>query len=245
MKKIISNFLTVLMLFGMLSSFSVFAEEAYPPLETGAHTGFSDYEFETAGDNPTPITLNESSDMQFYVRDNPLPLNDENLINQIKEDYVTFTSNEYTVEQIDVLYYGTLSDGSIILYMDVPAILMPAFENTVIGKYVYITPNKHDGMVLYKDHQFKEFDDAYLDGSLTDELLDELAVKLSFAKFVNPNEQKTQGTTASVDSTPDTAPNNSNGSIPTGHSNIIILLAVAILGISFVALCLAKSKRAL
>ena len=93
MKKIISNFLTVLMLFGMLSSFSVFAEEAYPPLETGAYTGFSDYEFETAGDNPTPITLNESSDMQFYVRDNPLPLNDENLINQVNTYNNVFSSN--------------------------------------------------------------------------------------------------------------------------------------------------------
>ena len=245
MKRFISLTLTILMLFSICSCFSVFAEEKYPPVETGASTWPSECEFETAGDSPKPITIYESSLLQFDVRKNPLPLDDEELVNQIKDDYASFTSNEYTVEQIDVSYYGTLRDGSMILYIRVPKFLLTASDNMVIGKYVYITSNRMDWMVLYKDHQFKEFDDAYLDGSLTDELLDELAVKLSFAKFVNPNEQKTQGTTASVDSTPDTAPNNSNGSIPTGHSNTIILLAVAILGISFVALCLAKSKRAL
>lgn len=246
MKKLLSILLTVLMMFSVLSGVNVFAEEKYPPVETGSRDwSLNAYEYETAGDNPTPITLDESFSMQLSVRKNPIPLNDTELENQIKEDFVASKDNEVTVEQLDVDYYGTLSDGSMLVFLNGPFYYDTIVDYTVIGKYVYITSCRGNDIKIYKNNTFTSIVDAYQSGSLTDELLDELAVKLSFAKFVNPNEQKTQETTASVDSTPDTAPNNSNGSIPTGHSNIIILLAVAILGISFVALCLAKSKRAL
>lgn len=242
MKRFISMFLMVALIASALSCISVSAEEKYPPVETGTYSSLRDYEFETAGENSSPITLDESSGVQLQVENNPISI-DQEVKEQIERDYVAFTSNQYTVDQIDVSYYGTLSDGSMIVHISRAGILLPQIEYTVIGKYVYITGNKNDGMVLYKDRKFKDFDEAYLDGSLTDELLDELAVTLSFAKFVNPNEVKESPTATADTATADTSANNANGSIPTGANSSVIMLSIIALAVSSFALCLAKRKN--
>lgn len=204
MKRILSISLSLIILFGLLSSFSVFAEEKYPPVESGNNYGneLNSYQYETVGINPTPITLDESFSLQINVRNNPLPLVDGVLENQIKEDFVANEYNEVTLEQLGVQYYGTLSDGSMLVFINGPFYYPTVVDYTVIGKYVYITSCRGNDIKLYKNNTFTSIVDAYLNGDLSDDLLDETAEILHFAKFVNQNESTIpQETTVVTEST--------------------------------------------
>ena len=93
---------------------------------------------------------------------------------------------------------------------------------------------------------------------MSEDLLDDTAEILQFAKFVNPNEQQEtepstiRPVTNSV-STPDaplnnnsentTNLNNANGSIPTGQNNYIALLSILIFGACAIILLTAKKKN--
>lgn len=194
MKKI--NLITLIFIFcfGLINSFTVFADEKYPPIETGEHytarelEGFS---YETAGDNPEPITLSDSARIQIMRYSRILDLNDDILENQIKEDYVISVNNKVTADELVVQYFGALSDGSLLVYVDGPFSSSSVSNYRVIGKYVYVTSSSNNDIKLYKNNTFTRIIDAYQNGELSDELIDETAEILCFAKFVNPNGQST------------------------------------------------------
>lgn len=191
MKKIISVLLLTVMLLSILSCFAVSATtEPYPPLETG-HYGasiyFKPYSFETT-DNKS-ISFEDACMLQVDKFNNPAALHDDSVENQIKEDYIANVDNKADIEKIEINYYGTLSDGGMLVFVDYKDSSVSVIDYTVIGKYVYYTPNAGRCIVLYKNHEFTEILDAYKDGTLSDELLDEAAEILCFAKFVNPNEE--------------------------------------------------------
>lgn len=254
MKKIISISLSLLMLISILSSFSAFAEETYPPVATGRYYNdmmLKEYSFETAGENPEPISLSDSYSIQVQREDRIIDLNDEALEQKIKEDYSAFINNDVPADKLGVQYFGTLSDGSMLVHMTGPFSYATVSNYIAIGKYVYITSSSGNDIKLYKNGTFTTIIDAYQNGDLSDELLDETAEILCFAKFVNPNEQTNEQSTVEPTtqtssqnvSTSDTAANNANGSIPTGDSNAVIILTVLILGVSSVVFCLAKSSK--
>lgn len=184
-KKVISVILAVLMLFVSLSSLTAFAEEKYPPLESGVY-GYID-------ENKYPIKKNENH-MVVKELDPALEL-------QVKQDYIALNpyngkGEEATTDDVVVEYYGTLSDGSMLVCpYTADSIWLEQVTCQVIGKYVYMLPNRTlskwgKDAKIYKNHQFYGIMDSYIEGSLSDDLLDEIADILCFGEFVNPNETK-------------------------------------------------------
>lgn len=190
MKKIISVLLSAVMLLSVWSCFAVSAAtQPYPPLETG-HYGSKElkkYSYKTPGNEP--ISFDDACMLQVDKFKNPSAIGDESLESQIKEDYIANVDSNADIKKMDVNYYGTLSDGSMLVFVDCKYYYECVVDYKVIGKYVYYTPTKDETIVVYKNHQFTEIIDAYQNGSLSDELLDETAEILCFAKFVNPNEE--------------------------------------------------------
>lgn len=184
MKKIISILLTAVMLLSVWSCFAVSAAtEPYPPLETG-HYGSKElkkYSYKTPGNEP--ISFDDACMLQVDKFKKSSALDDESVENQIKEDYIANVDNDADIEKMEINYYGTLSDGSMLVFVDCKYYYECVVDYKVIGKYVYYTPTKDETIVVYKNHEFIEIIEAYQDGTLTDELLDETAEILCFAKF--------------------------------------------------------------
>lgn len=240
MKKILASILSTIILLTSISCLTAFAEETNIPFVSG-HYGFIDFD-------KYPAVFPQK-------KAEKLPL-DAETENQIKKDYADYcngydsTDYNYTVSDVsDVDYYGTLSDGSMLVFCDILGTkYLTKVDTQVIGKYIYEVYTAGMDVMIYKNHQFTGILDAYLNGEVSDDLLDEIADILYFGEFVtNNSSSETKPTTVSV-STADTARNitggnNANGSIPTGQSNNIILfvgLLTLVSGFAFV--CIEKRK---
>lgn len=250
-EKTISIVLTIIMLLGTLGSISAFAAEGeYPPLESGRYDDFdvlNKYQYNIVGHGSEIFALNEI----LSARSKPVSISlTESEEKEIIDDYRLLYS-DYELGEIGVECYGVLSDGSKLLLVNAEKLaFLTEFYYVVIDEY--LITNSDNRYLVYKDNQFINLNE------ISENLLDETAEILQFAKFVNSNEQietvptTIQLTTNSV-STPDTLsknnsgnetnPNNSNGSIPTGQNNFIALFSVLILGVSAIILLTAKNKK--
>lgn len=234
MKKILASILSTIILLTSISCITAFAEETNVPFVSG-HYGFIDFD-------KYPAVFPQK-------KAEKLPL-DAETENQIKKDYADYcneydsTDYNYTVSDVsDVDYYGTLSDGSMLVFCDILGTkYLTKVDTQVIGKYIYEVYTAGMDVMIYKNHQFTGILDEYLKGEVSDDLLDEIADILYFGKFVtNDSSFDNKSATVSV-STADTAcnitgGNNANGSIPTGQSNSIILfvgLLTLVSGFAFV-----------
>lgn len=112
--------------------------------------------------------------------------------NQIKTDYINSLSyGEYTTDDIIVDYYGTLNDGSMLVFAqsnDMNYIAVITY--IVIGDYIYVTPYCGVDVKIYKDNSFYAIKDLYEAGELTDIQLDEVADYLNFESFFAGNATK-------------------------------------------------------
>ena len=246
MKKILASILSTIILLTSISCITAFAEETNVPFVSG-HYGFIDFD-------KYPAVFPQK-------KAEKLPL-DAETENQIKKDYADYcneydsTDYNYTVSDVsDVDYYGTLSDGSMLVFCDILGTkYLTKVDTQVIGKYIYEVYTAGMDVMIYKNHQFTGILDEYLKGEVSDDLLDEIAEILYFGKFVT-NDSSFDNKSATVQddpaksvSTADTARNikvgnNANGSIPTGQSNSIILfvgLLTLVSGFAFV--CIEKRK---
>lgn len=250
-EKTISIVLTIIMLLGTLGSISAFAAEGeYPPIESGRYDDFdvlNKYQYNIVGHGSEIFALNEI----LSARNKPVSISlTESEEKEIIDDYRLLYS-DYELGEINVECYGVLSDGSKLLLVNAENLaFLTEFYYVVIDEY--LITNSDNRYLVYKDNQFIDLNE------ISENLLDETAEILQFAKFVNSNEQietvptTIQPTTNSV-STPDTLsknnsgnetnPNNSNGSIPTGQNNFIALFSVLILGVSAIILLTAKNKK--
>lgn len=256
-EKTISIVLTIIMLFSVLdsSSINIFAaEEEYTPLESGRYDDFdmlSKYQYNIVGHGSEIFALNEI----LLARIKPTSISLAELEeNEIIDDYRLLYS-DYELGEINVECYGVLSDGSKLLLVNAENLaFLTEFYYVVIDEY--LTTNSDSRYLVYKDNQFLGLN------AISEDLLDETAEILQFAKFVNSNEQiETEPTTiqpatttvlTNSVSTPDTPlknnsgnitnPNNSNGSIPTGQNNFIALFIILILGASVIILLSVKNK---
>ncbi len=246
MKRILISLLLVMLTFVITFSTTAFAvEEKYPPLETG-HYGYVDTD-------KYPVVYPDKIRQE-------LPL-DENIENTIKEDFILNVRDDATIEELYVEYYGTLSDGGMLVLVDGPFAYFGVTEEIVIKNYLYSVATKGKDIEIYKNGEFTSIIDSYQNGDLSEELLDETAELLCFGKFVDPNEpvetpteapttdpEKTTEPSATEPkiavATPDeTTNNNSNGSIPTGDSNTVIIFVVLVLAVSGTVILSAKNKK--
>lgn len=174
MKKIISVLLASVMLLGILSCFAVSATtEPYPPIETGHYGGIDTEKY--------PVEYPDRKREKLAL--------DEINETQIKDDYYKLYP-EADYSSITVDYYGTLSDGSMLVFVESDmSVYLDAVDYMVIGKYLYVTSSIGEDIRIYRNNTFTSIINAYKDGTLSDELLDEAADILCFAKFVNPNEE--------------------------------------------------------
>ncbi len=241
-KKVISVILAVLMLFVSLSSLTAFAEEKYPPLESGVY-GYID-------ENKYPIKKNENHRVVKEL--------DPALELQIKQDYIALNpyngkGEEATTDDVVVKYYGTLSDGSMLVFpYTTYSVWFTEVTYHVIGKYIYTVSELGKDAKIYKNHQFYGIVDSYIEGNLSDDLLDEIADILCFGEFVNPNETKPLATPDTPGEAENKNPqnnnlNNANGAVPTGQNNplfaVCILLTLSICGAVFAVKLRAVKKE--
>ena len=190
MKKAVSIILSTLMAFSVLGSTTAFAVgEKVAPVESGGYYDYSKleyYSFVTADEPSQPIAMDNTF---RYQRDFAMfgftTLKDISLENKIKAEYAsTFKNGHITADKLSIRYYGTLSDGTMILNIDGPFGYLQALEFSVVGNYIYSRTDS-DQFEIYKDGTFSTIDKEYENGHLRGDLLDETAKLLCFAKFTD------------------------------------------------------------
>ena len=190
MKKTISIILSTLIALSAVGSTTVFAVgEDVAPVESRKYADYSklnNYLFVNADEPSQFTTIDETFSYQGgFMMYGGSVLNDEYLDRKIKEEFLaTFQIGSSTTDSLLIKYYGTLSDGTMILDVVGPFAYLQALECSVIGNYVYarLDSNRYE---LYKDGKFSTVYKEYENGHLRGDLLDETAKLLCFAKFAD------------------------------------------------------------
>lgn len=159
-----SVFLSLLIALSVLAAVPAFAGEyKFPPLPTGTRYGFEVENY--------PAIYNTNSAVKLTDK--------EDVLNSLKADFPD-------MEIYDVDYYGTLSDGSRLVFPYIGGIgYFTEVSYNVAGKYFYIVPAIGMEPQLYRDHELIYITEGYADGKISDTLLDEIAEKLCYNEFIN------------------------------------------------------------
>lgn len=148
MKKILSILFAILMMFSAISCLSVGAVN-------------SATEDETANTNNGVDT-----DLDMQVKKDAYT-------NLFGYDYVL--GEPLDLSDIMVTYFGTLSDGSLVLNVEDTNLGVLDWEITeTIGNYRYVMCDSGQSAYIYKNHQFYYIVDAYSSGIIDGDVLDEL-----------------------------------------------------------------------
>lgn len=167
----------------------------------------------------------------------------------------TLNKDDLTEDDVTYNIINSLSDGSQLLTYDVTGLGYPCVMREIgIGKYLYYV-TASDVAKLYKDGKIYEIKDAYENGIIDDEVLDEIAVALNFSlleeETTQPVADKTQPATDATSSkggstaTPDTAviPTNSDA-VKTGQNSLALTFGtVTLLSMISVAVFIFKRKN--
>lgn len=180
MKKLLSILLTVVILMSAVSCLTVSAEETFPPLETGIYSNLNleDYSIIYSEKQPQVLTPDTETAQK---------------IEEFKQSYVEKHSYIESADLIDVYYFGTLDDGSMLLYCSYGASLT-AIEYVVVGKYVYVNAYINNEVKICRNNELLRVVDEYKAGNITDEQLDEIADILCYHEFANSNEAQPEST---------------------------------------------------
>ncbi len=101
---------------------------------------------------------------------------------QIKQDVLNYLSwgDELTIDDVSIVYKGTLSDGSMLIRYETTGMDFDAAVHVdEIGSYIY-TYGAPDMFSIYKNNTFYTIKGAYDTGVITDDVLDEIAKILNF-----------------------------------------------------------------
>ncbi len=115
-------------------------------------------------------SLNNSPNSKYFHLC-PLENSEGQIIKDVSE---YFHDGKVSIDDIVVIVFGTLSDGSVLIneaYGDSPDV---TFEHT-LGNYKYVY-NAGEEVYLYKNNTFRFIVDAYNDGMLSDSMLKELSI---------------------------------------------------------------------
>lgn len=190
MKKTLSIILSSLMAFSVLGSTTAFAVgENVAPVESGKYYDFMKIEecsFVTVGGESKAVTFDEAYPIEVHhFVFNTQGIEDKELEAKIKEDYVASrTNSNVTVDELSIRYFGTLSDGTMLLDVVGPYAYLDVVSVSVIGEYLY-TQSDSNEYEVYKDEEFSTLYDEYKNGYLTGDLLDETAELLKLVKFAD------------------------------------------------------------
>lgn len=161
MKKTIAVILVLTVIMSTMFMTTAFAEII-------AHETVEDYDFTQI---PEPISLDEEAELQ------------------LKEAILAiYNYKNKTVDDIVLEYFGTMSDGSMLIRY----YFKPASEFTwipfpcIIGNYVYKYYSTLDEVEVFKNNDVYSIDNAYTDGIINDDVLDEIAQALNFEVY-DPN----------------------------------------------------------
>lgn len=105
------------------------------------------------------------------IGNNGLDYFDELKIKKAANSY--FYNNKENYEDIIITVYGTLSDGSLLLNVDTGTFIDISFTYE-IGEYYYLY-NAGDEAYIYKDSSFAFLPEAYENGIISNDLLNELS----------------------------------------------------------------------
>lgn len=148
MKKILSILFAILMMLSAVSCLSV-----------GALSG-------STADETASTNNGIDTDLDMQIKKDAY----ENLFGY---DYVS--GEPLDLSDIMVTYFGTLSDGSLVLNAEDANLGVLDWEITeTIGKYRYVMCDSGQSAYIYKNHQFYYIVDAYNSGMIDDDVLDEL-----------------------------------------------------------------------
>lgn len=107
----------------------------------------------------------------------PLPLDSETE-QQIIEDRGWA---DIPYEDITIKYYGTLSDGSMLIYTSKKGTMSTAnIVENVIGDYLYVASSPAALIKVYKNNKFYNIKEAYETDVINDSVLDEIAQLFNF-----------------------------------------------------------------
>lgn len=187
----------------------------------------------------------------YYYLDPIIPDKDKPYLNpsqeeKVKADLIAYLDweTELTYDDIKIKYYGTMSDGSMLIDYDiingysgpVPAI---GFINN-IRDYEYVS-GYTDEVFVYKNSKFYTIKDAYNTGVISDKVLDEIAKVLSFTK-VSQNTPSTFDTVKKPEATIDTIPI-SNGTVQTGQNSTLLYVVLITLVCAGAVFVITKRKN--
>ena len=149
----------------------------------------------------------------------------------------SMADNGYTKDVITLEYFGTLSDGSILIRYQAPYL---AYDSAVhvdkMGQYNY-TYGASEQIFLYNNHTLYKIKDAYDTGVISDTVLDEIAKILNFTSVNGQTEPTVPNVTDETkpQTTPDTVAvanvnnsNSDNSAIQTGQNASSVLAATGI-----------------
>ncbi|MCR5636219.1 MAG: hypothetical protein K6F76_03445 [Clostridiales bacterium] len=101
----------------------------------------------------------------------------------IKIAYLESISSREQYEESDVKvldYYGTMSDSSMLVKCSLDGMSLPIYGSMMIGKYTYQYPSSNACVFLYKDNKYFSIRNAYLNKTIDDKVLTEIAQTLGF-----------------------------------------------------------------
>lgn len=222
MKKLFLSTLIILAFFPSIFLTSAFAEEATPD---------------------TPISTE-------YVSQTPGL--DAETESQIKHDVINtyLPGSNYTTEDILLEYFGTIrGDFKVVRFsfsgMQVPTVIW----KKEMGNYIYQVDGTEE-VYLYKDHNFYSIINAYENGLIGDEQVEELAQILPYFSELEQSstslvEEKSKPVEAKKISSPDTTvnKNNSNGAVQTGPNTYSVIALAVIALLSFTAFSQLSKQR--
>ncbi len=194
-----------------------------------------------SADNTSDNSFDITSSYSMTVLPESKPL-DKDVEAKIKDDYIkTLDTNEnnITPDMITVDYYGTLSDGSMLVYAEYANQTHPSvMAYCTLGKYIYVYGGDED-VKIYKQNSFYSIKELYDSKAINDAQLDEIAVLLNLQLMTEH-----PATDDSPKNNTNNNSNNANNSIATGLQSKSLLVIISVLIISAsVVLFLRKSRN--
>lgn len=109
---------------------------------------------------------------------------DEEQKSQIKKDYMVYESLDVPEDDVNLDYYGTLSDGSYLTTTNYKySTSTSGIVFYIMNKYIYVVPGGGMDVKIYKNHSFYNIFEMYMSNNLSIDMLDEIAEVLNFETY--------------------------------------------------------------
>ena len=91
------------------------------------------------------------------------------IVNQVREDYLkTLHENDYTTDDVHFDYYGTMSNGDMLVYTEIKGSgHFGEVEYINLGDYMYVSSSKGKEVKIYRDNKFYTIKEVFEDENTT------------------------------------------------------------------------------